>query len=59
MLWKDGIFWRDGERWLRENGREVRIAELAPNLERWFRLQHPDSPDWRQMFRGETGGPRD
>jgi hypothetical protein len=29
----DGFFWRNGERWLRERGKESRILDLAPYLE--------------------------
>jgi len=29
----DGVFWRAGERWLREHGREYRLLDLAPHLE--------------------------
>lgn len=27
---RDGIFWRNGERWLRENGKEARLLDIAP-----------------------------
>jgi hypothetical protein len=30
---RDGIFFRNGERWLRERGVENRLLDLAPNLE--------------------------
>ncbi len=40
----DGIFWRDGERWLRERGIEYRLLDLAPNLERaWLMEQEFES----------------
>ena len=29
----DGVFWRDGQRYLREHGLEYRLIDLAPNLE--------------------------
>lgn len=29
----DGVFWRDGERWLRERGREQRMRDIAPQAE--------------------------
>jgi hypothetical protein len=30
---RDGIFERDGERWIRERGREHRLLDLAPHCE--------------------------
>lgn len=35
----DGIFWRDGQRWLREHGIEYRLIDLAPNLEAKARME--------------------
>ena len=32
----DGVFWRNGERWTRENGQEQRIKDLSPHLEEQF-----------------------
>jgi hypothetical protein len=29
----DGVFWRAGERWLRDKGKEYRLLDLAPHLE--------------------------
>jgi len=29
----DGIFWRNGKRYLREKGKEIPLIELAPHLE--------------------------
>ena len=34
------IFWRKGERWLRENGKEFRLKDLAPNLEATWELEN-------------------
>ena len=30
----DGFYWHNGERYLRENGKEYRLLDIAPNLER-------------------------
>jgi hypothetical protein len=30
---RDGVFWRRGERWMREKGREYRLFDVAPKLE--------------------------
>jgi hypothetical protein len=60
-LMKDGFFWRNGERWLRERGKEFRLLDLAPNLERGWMLRHADEVadaelGWRKAFKGKEGG---
>ena len=44
----DGFFWREGERWLRENGKEVRTAGYCRRIiERAFMMEgalDSDSP---------------
>ncbi len=37
----DGFFWRKGEKWLREHGKEVRLLDIAPNLEAEAMLNLP------------------
>jgi hypothetical protein len=36
----DGIFWRDGDRWLREHGKEYKLLEIAPRSERRWIAEH-------------------
>jgi hypothetical protein len=36
---KDGIFWRDGIRWLRSTGKEVKLLDIAPHLESQFMME--------------------
>ncbi len=33
---KNGFFWRNGESWLREHGKESRLLDIAPHLERQY-----------------------
>ena len=35
----DGIFWRDGFRYLRERGKETRLIDLAPHLESHYMIE--------------------
>lgn len=34
------VFWRNGERWLRRRDEEIRMADLAPELEQKWIDQH-------------------
>lgn len=59
----DGFFWRDGERWLRERGREFRLLDLAPHLEADWRRRHPaesakhTDPDCECARKAQEGRP--
>lgn len=44
---KEGVFVRDGERWLREHGREFRLLDLAPHLERQWMMRHEVEGDMK------------
>lgn len=52
---EDGMFFRGGERWLRDNGKEYRLMDLAPNLETWWKMEKLISNDLEnQIIREQT-----